>query len=187
MNRIGISLLAASLGAAVLPAQNLESPRIAASLSKTLDGSFAQAEKEFVPAVEAMDEGKFDFVPGPGEFKKVRTFAAQAKHVGAVNYMLGAAILGEKPPAAMGGEDGPEAVKTKAEVLAYLKASYEYAHKAIRSISDRNALLAMKAPFGSGETSRVALAQFLLAHTMDHYGQIVVSLRMNGIVPPTSR
>jgi hypothetical protein len=181
------TVLAAAFAAATLSAQDAEPPKLDQSLTQTLDGSFAYAEKDFIPALEAMPEAKFGFVPTQGQFKGVRSFAAQAKHVAAVNYWVGAVILGEKPPVDVGKGDGPAEMKGKAEVIAYVKGSYDYAHKALKSINDRNGLLAIKSPFGEGTTSRVALANMLLAHTMDHYGQNVVFLRMNGIVPPASR
>ncbi|BDU74280.1 DinB family protein [Mesoterricola silvestris] len=181
------TILAALLAATQVLAQNSEPPKVVKALGATLDGSLALAEKQFVPALEAMPEGGFAFAPTAGEFKGVRNVAAQARHVGAINYWVGSVILGEKPPAEVGKGDGPEALKSKAEVMAYLKASYAYAHKALNSINDKNALVAIKSPFGSGDTSRVTLANILLAHTMDHYGQVVVYLRMNGIVPPASR
>lgn len=180
-------ILAATLAAATLSAQDIDPGKAAQSLAQTLDGGLGYAEKEFVPAVEALPEAQFAFVPTQGEFKGVRSFSAQAKHVGAVNYWVGAAILGEKPPVEVGKGDGPAAMKDKAEVVAYLKGSYDYVHKALKSITEANGLVALKSPFGQGPTSRVALANMLLAHTMDHYGQVAVYLRMNGIVPPASR
>ena len=65
-------------------------------------------ENEFVPAADAMPEDKYNFAPTNGEFKGVRTFAQQVKHVAAVNYMIGSSILEEKPPVDTGGESGPE-------------------------------------------------------------------------------
>jgi len=181
------TILAASLAAATLSAQDAEPPKLDQTLTQVLDSSFAYAEKEFVPALEAMPEGQYGFAPTQGEFKGVRSFGAQAKHVAAVNYWVASVILGEKPPVDVGKGDGPADLKGKAEVLAYVKGSYDYAHKALKSINERNGLLSIKSPFGAGSTSRVALANMLLAHTMDHYGQNVVYLRMNGIVPPASR
>jgi len=43
-------------------------------------------EKEFVSAAEAMPDDKFDFAPTAGEFKGVRSFGAQVKHVAQDNY-----------------------------------------------------------------------------------------------------
>ncbi|PYX34201.1 MAG: hypothetical protein DMG80_03115, partial [Acidobacteria bacterium] len=85
-----------------------------ATIASVLDGTVKQIEGELVPAVEAMPEDKFGFAPTSGEFKGVRTFAAQAKHVAAVNYIIGSSILGEKIPVDTGGENGPDVVKSKA-------------------------------------------------------------------------
>jgi len=61
----------------------------------------------------------------------------QIKHVAAVNYMYGAAILSEKVPVDVGDESGPASVKSKAEILNYLKDSFAYVHKAIATINEK--------------------------------------------------
>jgi len=164
-------------------AKPAEKPAIADALNRSVSG----VEGEFVPAVEAMPEEKFSYAPTNGEFKGVRTFAEQAKHVAAVNYMVGAAILEEKPPVDVGGESGPDAVKSKAEVLKYLKDSFAYLHKAVGTINESNLLAPIKSPFGGGTTTRLGMAVLIVGHCFDHYGQIVEYLRTNGIVPPASR
>jgi len=157
------------------------------TLSQVLDGSVKIVESEFVPAAEAMPEDKYDFAPTTGEFKGVRTFRGQVKHVAAVNYLVGAAILGEKPPVDIGGESGPDSVKSKADAIKFLKDSYAYAHKAVASVSESNATLDIPDPFGQGKATRAGLATVFAWHGFDHYGQMAVYLRMNGIVPPASR
>ncbi len=157
------------------------------TVTKVLDSAAAGMEREFVSAAEAMPEDKYGYAPTAGEFKGVRTFAQQVKHVAAVNYILGAAILQEKAPAEIGGESGPESVTTKADIVKYLKASFEYAHKAIGSINEKNYLEPIKYPFGESSSSRLALAVIITSHGFDHYGQMVEYLRSNGIVPPASR
>ena len=64
------------------------------TVSQVLDRGVAGVEQEFVPAADAMPEDKYPFAPTSGEFKGVRTFGQQVKHVAAVNYIFGAAILG---------------------------------------------------------------------------------------------
>src|ERR1700745_2709539 len=76
---------------------------------------------EFTGAADAMPEDKYSFAPTSGEFKGVRTFAQQVKHVAAVNYIFGSTILNEKPPIDVGGENGPDSVKSKAEIMKFLK------------------------------------------------------------------
>ena len=155
--------------------------------TSVLDGTVKTIESELVPAVEAMPEDKFGFAPTGGEFKGVRTFGQQAKHVAAVNYIVGASILGEKPPVDVGGESGPDSVKSKADIVKFLKDSYVYAHKAVASINADNAVAPIKNPFGEGTATRLGMGTAFAWHGFDHYGQMVVYLRLNGIVPPASR
>jgi uncharacterized damage-inducible protein DinB len=155
--------------------------------TEILDHSVSNVEHEFVPAADAMPADKFDFAPTNGEFKGVRTFAQQIKHVAAVNYELAAALLEQKPPVDIGDESGPASLTSKDEIMKYLKDSFAYAHKAIATITDKNLTETVRSPFGEGHVSRMALAMGFGSHTMDHYGQMVVYLRMNGIIPPASR
>jgi hypothetical protein len=157
------------------------------TMSQVLDGGIKIIESELVPAAEAMPEDKYDFAPSSGEFKGVRTFAQQVKHVAAINYIVGAAILGEKPPVDTNEEKGPDSVKSKADILKFLKESYAYAHKATATITDANALEPIATPFGKTKGTRVGLGNVFAWHGFDHYGQMVEYLRMNGIVPPASR
>ncbi len=163
-------------------------PAEKATIASVLDHQFSGVESELVPAAEAMPADKFSFAPSQGEFKGVRTFGAQLKHIAAVNYLIGASILGTKPPAEAGeGEDGPASVKSKEEIVKYLKDSFAYTHKAITSITASNLVEPIKAPWGTAPTTRLAMAVIAVSHPFDHYGQLVEYLRMNGIIPPASR
>ncbi len=157
------------------------------TIAQVLDHGIGGVENEFVSAADAMPEDKYSFAPTNGEFKGVRTFAQQVKHVAAGNYMVGAAILEEKPPVELGSENGPDAVKTKADIMKFLKDSFAYVHKAVGTVNDGNLLSPIKSPFGQGTTTRLGMATLIVGHCFDHYGQMVEYLRMNGIVPPASR
>jgi uncharacterized damage-inducible protein DinB len=157
------------------------------TVTQVLDHSVSSTEREFTSAAEAMPEDKFDYAPTAGEFKGVRNFGEQIKHVAAVNYIFGAAILSEKVPVDVGDESGPASLKTKAEILSYLKDSFAYVHKAIATINDKNLVEPLKSPFGEGTITRLSVATSVSAHAFDHYGQMVEYLRMNGIVPPASK
>src|SRR5579885_462994 len=157
------------------------------SVTELLDRNVSNFEHEFVPAAEAMPEDKFSFAPSEGEFKNVRNYAQQIKHVAAVNYELAAAVLEQKPPVDIGDESGPASITSKAEIIKYLKDSFAYVHKAVATINDSNMTGTVKSPFGEGAVSRLGLIMSVPAHGFDHYGQMVVYLRLNGIVPPASR
>jgi uncharacterized damage-inducible protein DinB len=147
------------------------------------------AERLITSAVDAMPADKIGFAPADGEFKGVRTFGQMVKHLSATNHMLAAAALGEQPPADAGDEVGPETVRTKDEILAYLKGSFAHLDKAIDAIGQANmpANPSPISPLKRGEVTRSALIVESLMHACDHYGQIVEYLRMNGVVPPASR
>ena len=157
------------------------------TISQVLDGGVKTIESELVPAAEAMPEDKYSFAPTGGEFKGVRTFAQQVEHVAAVNYIVGASILGEKSPVDPNQENGPANLKSKADILKFLKDSYTYAHKAVATITEANALEPITVPFGKETGTRAGMATVFAWHGFDHYGQMVIYLRMNGIVPPASR
>ena len=146
-------------------------------------------EKQIISAVDAMPADKFGFAPTDGEFKGVRTFGQMVKHFSATNHILAAAALGEEPPAEAGDELGPESVRTKAEILAYLKGSFVHLDKAVEAIGQTNILVNASpiSPLKRGEVTRLALITETLLHAYDHYGQLVEYLRMNGVVPPASR
>src|SRR5260370_6481890 len=146
-------------------------------------------EKVIVSAADAMPADKYGFAPADGEFKGVRTFGQMVKHLSATNYILAATALGEEPPADAGDELGPEAVRTKDEILRYLKGSFAYLDKAIEAIGQKTALVRSSpiSPLKSTEATRLALVVESLVHAFDHYGQMVEYLRMNGVVPPASR
>ncbi len=142
-----------------------------------------------VSAADAMPADKYGFAPTDGEFKGVRTFGQQVKHLAAANHILAAAALGEEPPTGAGDEMGPETVRTKAEILDYLNGSFEHLARAIAAIGDKNAAVKSSpiSPLKATEATRLALTVEAMIHAFDHYGQMVEYLRMNGVVPPASR
>lgn len=160
----------------------------APSIAKIYDGQLSTIENELLPLIEAMPAEKLNFAPAQGEFKGARTFAQQATHIAAVVYAVSAAALGEKNPTDMGkNENGPASVKTRDEVLMYVKAAFAYGHRAMLSLTEKNLTDQMPSPFGSGKMPRVSAASVAVWHSFDHYGQMAVYARMNGVIPPASR
>jgi hypothetical protein len=162
--------------------------RPATPVSKVFDNDLKNIENELVPLAEAMPADKYSFAPTHGEFKGVRTFAQQATHVAAVLYVVSAAVLGEKNPSEMGAdENGPANLKTKDDIVMYLKAAFAYGHKAMNSVTVQNMMDPVPVPWSKNGVPRASMATEATAHSFDHYGQMVVYLRMNGIIPPASR
>lgn len=141
-------------------------------------------ERDFVALAEAMPEEKWNYKPTQGEFKDVRTFGEQVKHVACANEAWAKKISGEKPPERC-DVGGPNPAKTKAEILAYLRASFGLMDKVIADTNGENVLHPNGGPYWG--PNRLSALTAALWHVSDHYGQLVVYLRMNGIVPPASR
>jgi uncharacterized damage-inducible protein DinB len=171
------------------PSDNSTAPLDALREKRALEILQKSVQKEIVSAAEAMPAVKYGFAPTEGEFKGVRTFGQQVKHLAATNHMLAAAALGEEPPAGTGDEQGPETVRTKAEILEYLNASFDHLGKAIEAIGDKDTAVKSSpiSPMPASATTRLALTMEALIHSFNHYGQMVEYLRMNGVVPPASQ
>src|ERR1700723_858219 len=104
------------------------------TIASTVDREISIIEKEIVEAAEAMPDDKFNFSPGalniPGsDYTGVRTFALQIKHVAASNYALWSPLTGDKFPENFMGGNGPEELKTKAEIMKFLKDSFALGHR----------------------------------------------------------
>ena len=141
---------------------------------------------DMVSLARAMPAEKYDFRPSDGSFDGVRTFGEQVKHAATMIYMTAAIVLEEKSPYGPGTTDnGPADVRGKAQTVAYLKTSIAYARRAMTSLTEQNALDPLKTYFGS--QPRIEVAAGVIYHSYDHYGQMVVYARMNGVVPPSSR
>ena len=158
------------------------------TLASAIDREISAIEKQVLEAAEAMPEEKFYFSPESlnlpgGEYKGVRTFAVQVKHIAASNYFIWSGLTDDKLPENLKDGNGPENIKTKAEILKFLKDSFALGHKGAATLTVENML---QTPEHSKST-RLRLATFGVAHASNHYGQMVEYLRMNGIVPPASR
>jgi DinB superfamily len=158
------------------------------TIASTVDREISAIEKQILEVAEAMPEDKFNFSPEslniPGsDYKGVRTFAVQVKHIAASNYFIWSPITGDKLPEGLKDGNGPENLKTKADIIKFLKDSFAQGHKAAATLTNEN----MLQPVGRNNSPRLHLAEFGVAHAYNHYGQMVEYLRMNGIVPPASR
>ncbi len=164
------------------------------ALTKVFEGQVRMLDQDVIPLAEAMPADKYDFAPTNGTFKGVRTFAQQVKHIATVVYMVSSASLNEKVPVDIGPVgsmadplNGPDSLKTKEQIVAYLKGAAAQAHKAASAINLKNQMDQVKSPFGGGMSPRVDLVGMIAWHSFDHYGQMVVYGRMNNTPPPASQ
>lgn len=163
-------------------AQQDEIPK---NIADSVGSMLRYTEGQFLAVAEAMPESKYSFVPTAGNFKGVRSFAEQVKHVACANFAFFNEIEGETPPEHC-EKGGPVKVTTKAELVKYLRDSFDYGNHVLATINAQNALQRVNGPYAAPNT-RLGVAVAAVWHVADHYGQIVEYLRMNGIVPPSTQ
>lgn len=171
---------------AVLPAQTTATPS-GSPFAAAIDQEVTSLETQFVALAEAMPESRFDFTPEKlaikdSDFQGVRTFGAQVRHVAADNFAIWAPLTGKPVPAGTDAPNGPATMTSRAEILRFLKDSFQFAHQAAVQLTSQNALETVD--FRGRAVTRISLVSLGLTHPMDHYGQMVVYLRLCGLTPP---
>ena len=189
---VAFAFLCAAAAAPTVRAQATstpQKPQQPPTIASVLNGHYGVVESEIVSAAEAMPEDKYGFAPTSGEFKGVRTFAEEVKHIAFANHLFFGPLVGETidVKSLEQNTNGPADLKTKAEIVQYLKDSFALGHRVIGTITADNAVTPLDKPVLPFLSSRLAVANLGCWHSMDHYGQMVEYLRMNGIIPPASR
>jgi len=169
-------LLAVALclaAAAPLAAQSSKSP-----VMDVVRANLARSATNMVAAADAMPADKYGFKPTDGQ----NSFGQIVSHVAGSNNFLCSALSGTEAPKAQ----VPEGDAAKADLVAAAKASYDYCSKALASVTDAQ-LGDMVPYFGGRQVTRATVAVGVANDWADHYGQLAMYLRLNGILPPTAR
>jgi hypothetical protein len=134
MLTLGTLMVGVAIALARAGAQTAIDP-MAATIAPTL----GMIEKSFVGLADAMPAEKYGFRPTGGEFTGVRTFAEQVKHVACANFAFYNEMEHKTPPERC-EEGGPNPAKTKAELMAYLRDSFAYAGRVLKTLTPANAM-----------------------------------------------
>jgi uncharacterized damage-inducible protein DinB len=151
------------------------------TLAGDVQADWAIHKELLVNAADAMPDDKFGYKPTPAQ----RSYGEQIMHVVQVNQFLAGVLGGKTPVPAVNMK-----AATKAEVMTALRQSMDYLEVVLKEFTDQQLNERMAIPPGSvmgSSASRLRPIYFVLQHNMDIYGQMVVYLRLNGIVPPASR
>ena len=167
-------LLFCGVVAAVAPS-SLSAQSPSPSLVKDLVATWQRAATEIIDVAEAMPEEKYGYKPTP----EVATFRDQLVHLAGITQRFIDSAKGTK------SESGHKAM-TKAEVIGLLKHNLQTGQEMLGSLSDAQLLEPVKFPFGDRTVTRFTFWLGPLYQVRNHHGQLVVYLRMNGIVPPTT-
>ena len=154
-----------------------------ANPSATLKGDLLkdwQAQKKaMMDIADAMPDDKFAYKATPAE----RTYGEQVMHVAQINVGLLKTLAGKATPPTFAAN----AATTKEQALQALGDSYDYGTALLQEQTDASIMETFNGPRFLGPSTRARIFWFLMSHSMDIYGQMVVYLRLNGIVPPASR
>jgi len=153
----------------------------AVSPSKEVLNAWNYVGRKLIAMAEDWPEENYDYRPTP----EVRSFAEQLLHIAGSSYLFIGTARGQE----LGPEDLPrEKYPTKADMVAVLKKSIEEGAGLIRQAGDDGMFHPIKFPFGQEEMiSRYGFWMAQVEHAGEHYGNLVVYYRLNGVVPPASR
>jgi uncharacterized damage-inducible protein DinB len=157
------------------------------SMTAAIERLFNKIESDILTTAQAMPENKYDFTPESlhiknSDFKGVRTFGGQILHLATDNILIWSVITGDSVRADIQDVNGPRSIKTKSDIIQYLKSSFAIGQKVISSLTNQNAMDMIE--FRGRKLPRLDLAFYALTHANEHYGQMALYLRMCGIVPP---
>lgn len=138
---------------------------------------YNSTRKNVIGAAEKMPAEHFSFKPT----NDVRSYAEMFGHIVDTNYWACAALRGEANP---NKDDLEKTLKTKDEVVKAVNASFTYCDVAIKNLT----VASLQETFKNGprETPKTSPLLLLIAHSQEHYGNLVTYLRLKGIVPPSS-
>jgi uncharacterized damage-inducible protein DinB len=158
-------------------------------IASAIERQFNKIETDILMTAEAMPDSKFNFTPEDlhienSDFKGVRTFAGQIMHLATDNILIWSAINGDSVRADIENVNGPESIKTKNDIIEYLKSSFAIGRREISTLTTQNAMDIID--FRGRKLPKLDLAFYALTHANEHYGQMVVYLRMCGVIPPAT-
>lgn len=182
----GLAGMVLGLGLAALPALAQESakkepPKPALSASQAVLEQWNDIGRKLIAIAEDLPESKYDYKPHPDS----RTFVGQLLHVSASMYYFTDVAQGKK--ARYGDDPKREDFKTKEQVATFVKKCVADGADLIKAKGDAGMTGTIVDPFSNRETRLTDWAYGLIEHSGEHYGQLVVYYRINGMVPPESR
>ena len=138
----------------------------------------AEMGKNLMAAAETMPADKYSFKPTPAQM----SFADIVVHLARGNDYLCGAIGGVKAPS----RSNVAATESKDALVARLKETFQFCDQALATLDDSK--LGDQLPMFGGKTmSRAAVETLTTADWADHYSQMAIYLRLNGLLPPTAK
>ena len=178
MNRLSRTLALAALSAGLIVSRQAQPAAQTASLKGDFVKEWSNNKDTLVKIANAMPEDKFSFKPTPAQ----RDFGGHVMHIAQINMMVLASLKGAAAAPAINMN-----AKSKADTIKAMSDSFDYGIALLNEQTDQSMAGAVQGPPWMGPSTRARIIAFLIGHTQDTYGQMVVYLRLNGLVPPASQ
>jgi len=150
------------------------------SMANVVKAMHTTIRRNIAEAAQAMSASGYAFKATP----QVRSFAELVGHIVNANFFFCSLARGEAMPSTMNYEqtsDKARLTKALTESLAYCDAAY-----AATTDANFGQLVKLPGARGDGQASRGSVLVFNTTHNNEHYGNLVVYLRLNGLVPPST-
>jgi uncharacterized damage-inducible protein DinB len=152
-----------------------------AAQTASLKGDFLKdwaGQKDTLAKIaNAMPEDKYGFKATPAQ----RSFGEHVLHIAQINVMVLQTLAAKAPAPQINMK-----ATSKADVMKAMADSFDYGTAILNEQTDATMAGTIAGPPWMGPSTRVRMYAFLIGHTQDTYGQMVVYLRLNGLVPPAS-
>jgi uncharacterized damage-inducible protein DinB len=183
--RLGIVLLAAIVIAPSVSAAQTSDGGVGAALTPStatsINNMHMTIRRDLLESAEAMPAADYAFKPTP----QIRSFAELVGHVASANNYFCSMAKGEAPPSTVNFE---RTVTDKAALVKALGSALSYCDAVYKETTDANANQPVKlaGPGGTGQSTRALVLMFNTTHNNEHYGNVILYLRLKGIVPPST-
>ena len=178
MTRFSRIFVLAAVAAGLVAARQARPAAQTASLKSDFAKEWASQKDTLVKIANAMPEDKYSYKPTPAQ----RDFGGHVMHIAQINMMVLNTMKGTAAAPAINMN-----AKSKADVIKAMSDSFDYGTALINEQTDQTMAGAIQGPPWMGPSTRARIIAFLIGHTQDTYGQMVVYLRLNGLVPPASQ
>lgn len=176
-NLIVSIVMTSAVGAGLAPRLLAQSPSVQANAL----ADWSSQKDTLVKLANAMPEDKFGFKPTPAQ----RNYGEQILHIAEANVIQMGRLAAKAPPPVVNMK-----ATSKAEILKALEDSFDYGVAVLKEQTDQTMVQAAgntRFDRFMGPSTRVRVVSYVMGHTWDIYGQMVVYVRLNGITPPASQ
>lgn len=185
--RVSRFLIVALAAPITLAAQQPPATLPANPITTAFKNRIASQHRNLLQALDSIPESKFSYKPTPAQ----QSIGFVAQHLANDNYFFCnnfGAMKGARPAQDTTTADSVKATWPKAQLMASLRASFEFCNQAINQLDDAKLAEPVTMTFG-GNSRTVARANMVLGHAMDltdHYSQLANYMRLNNMLPPTA-